>query len=226
MKPIRKQYIELIQACWLYARDKRPMQVAIYVLFLCANICFMAQPYIIGKLINVLQAGGESIIHDVIFWLALYVAAMFAFWMFHGPGRVIERKLAFHLQRNFYIHFYDLIARLPIRWHQDHHSGNILHRVQKARTGLFEFAQRQFLFFETLVRALVVFIALAFLDWQVSLVLFDVTVIMLVLMSYFDRLLIARIHAVNEGEHVFSAGLFDFISNIYGSCLVKRFIAA
>lgn len=210
-----RQYARLIGSCWRFSGGQRHRMVAIYILFLLANICFMFQPWLIGELVNALQAGGDGLLGQTVFWLGLYVGSMFMFWVFHGPSRVIERKLAFYIRRNFNVHYYETVTRLPVRWHQDHHSGNTINRINKASQALFDFAGKQFLFFETFVRAAFVFIALAFVDWHVSLALFTFTVGMFFILNRFDRVIMKKIHAVNEGEHVFSSYKFDFISNIY-----------
>lgn len=215
MPPIGKQYWHLIKTSWEFCGPRRKYMVLIYVLFFLANVAFMFQPWLIGKLINTLQTGGDDLLSQTVWWLGLYVASMFAFWLFHGPARVIERKLGFFIKRNFNLKFYDILSRMPFSWHHKNHSGNTINRINKSAEALYSFSDRQFLYIEVIVRMAAVFIALALIDWRVSLALFFFTMGLFLVVNRFDRVIMRKIHQVNEGEHIFSSYKFDFISNIY-----------
>ena len=53
-------------------------------------------------------------------------------WVFHGTARVLERQLAFNLSRNFMQELYHQTLHLPVKWHQDNHSGATINRIRKA----------------------------------------------------------------------------------------------
>ena len=74
------------------------------------------------------------------------------FWLFHGPARVVERKVALKIQQAFRLNLYEQFTHLPLKWHQDHHSGNIITRVNRASTALHRFAEDQFIYIETIVK--------------------------------------------------------------------------
>lgn len=215
MPPITRQYWHMIRTSWEYAGHRKKQMILIYVLFMLANIAFMFQPWLIGQLINTLQSGGDDILSQTVFWLGLYVGSMFAFWMFHGPARVIERKLSFFIKRNFNLRFYEMLTRLPFNWHHKNHSGNTINRINKSADALYRFSGTQFLYIEVIVRLGAVFFALALIDWRVSIALFLFTTGLFFIVNRFDRVIMRKIHAVNEGEHIFSSYKFDFISNIY-----------
>lgn len=212
---IRKQYLALIKACWRFSGKYKKRLFLIYGLFLIANICLMFQPWLIGELINTLQKGGDNLIEKTLFWLGMYVISMALFWFFHGPSRIIERKLAFYIKRNFNLHYYNIVSRMSVRWHKDHHSGNTINRINKASQAIFDFAGSQFQYAELFVRSCAIFIALALVDIYVCIAVFIYTFLMVIILNRFDKFIMKKIHAVNEKEHVFSAYKFDFISNIY-----------
>src|SRR5438270_8046165 len=171
------QYALLVRSCCLHCRERQTLMLLMYVLFFFANLAYMTQPWVVGQLIDGLHKGGPEVLRQSCFWLALYVGSMVAFWVFQGPGRVVERNLALHIRTNFNLHYYDIISRLPLRWHQDRHSGSTVNRIQKAATALFEFAGNQFLFLETILRCIFVFVAIAFVDWRVSVALLVGTIL-------------------------------------------------
>ncbi|MBL1147564.1 MAG: ABC transporter ATP-binding protein [Pseudomonadota bacterium] len=211
---ILAQYWRLISGCWTYAGDERKRVVQYYVMFILANAIFMTQPYVLGELINALQAGGDEILKQSLFWLTLYVLGTFGFWLFHGPGRCIERMTAYTIKKNFNLKFYDYITRLPLHWHHDHHSGATINRVNKAANALSGFAETQFIYLQSIVRFTGVFVGLAFIDVYVSLALFVISCLIFYLLTYFDKIIMRLNHRINEREHVFSAALFDYVSNI------------
>ncbi len=215
MPPIVSQYWHMIKATWDYCGNRKKQMILIYILFALANVAFMFQPWLIGKLINTLQTGGDDLLRQTAFWLGLYVGSMLVFWIFHGPARVIERKLSFFIKRNFNLKFYDILTRMPFSWHHKNHSGNTINRINKSAESLYSFSDRQFLYIEIIVRMGAVFIALALIDWRVSVALFVFTIGLFFILNKFDRIIMRKIHTVNEGEHIFSSFKFDFISNIY-----------
>ncbi len=211
---IVKQYWRLVSGCWHYAGDQKYRIVQFYVLFIIGNAIFMTQPYILGELINVLQRGGEDILSGTVYWLTLYVLTTLGFWIFHGPGRVIERDTSYIIKKNFNLKFYDRITRLPLHWHHDHHSGGTINRVNKAANALSGFAETQFIYLQSVVRFVGVFIGLAFIDIYVSAALFAMSLLIFLVLTYFDKIIMRLTHRINEREHIFSAALFDYIGNI------------
>lgn len=211
---ILTQYWRLISGCWSYAGDEKKRVVQYYVMFILANAIFMTQPYVLGELINALQKGGDKILEQSFFWLTLYVLGTFGFWIFHGPGRCIERMTSYTIKKNFNLKFYDYITRLPLHWHHDHHSGATINRVNKAAGALAGFAETQFIYLQSIVRFSGVFIGLAFIDIYVSLALFVISCLIFYLLTYFDKIIMRLNHRINEREHHFSAALFDYVSNI------------
>src|SRR5258708_37230871 len=73
-------------------------------------------------------------------------------WCFHGPARIMERTLDFHLSRNFLQEKYHQVLHLPVKWHQDHHSGATINRVRKAYEALREFFDRGFMYIYALTK--------------------------------------------------------------------------
>ena len=208
------QYKRLLSGTWKYAGDDRKRIVQFFSMFIVANVIFMTQPYVLGELINTLQEGGDNLKQETMKWLLYYVAGTVFFWVFHGPARVIERDVAYTVQKSFNMHFYRQLTRLPLHWHHDHHSGSTINRINKASGAITGFSESQFVYLQSIVRFVCVFVALALVDIYVSLALFVISCSIFYMLTKFDVVIMRLNHIINEKSHKFSAFLYDFVGNI------------
>src|SRR5689334_977924 len=117
---MRNPYISLLATAWKYARFEKKKFVLIYFLFVMSNIVIACTPLFYGWFVNELQAKGAEVLQIGWIYIAIFLGCRLLEWSFHGPGRVLERKLAFSLSRNFMEEYCHKILHLPISWHQDH----------------------------------------------------------------------------------------------------------
>jgi len=204
----------LFKRTWEYAGPVRPRLVLIYALYLTANIIMAFQPVTLAQIINTAQKGGPDAFRNALLWSAAYGAITFAFWSLHGPARVIERRTAFLIYRNFVTCLYRKVTEMPLRWHQDHHSGSTINRVNKAGRALFGFGSSQFVILQTAVRFSVSLCVLLWLSWWVALVSFLVSALIAYVIRRFDKVLIPLVIKNNERDHHLNAALYDYIGNI------------
>lgn len=207
-------YLSLIRTVWQYGKRWRKAIVINYLAFIIAQAVLSLSPYSFGRAIDVLQHFKPERLNEVIFWLALNVIVLLLFWMFHGPARILERKVALKIQQSFRLDFYQNMTRLPLKWHQNHHSGNIITRINRASTSLYRFAENQFIYIETIVKFLT---SMAFLLWisiPVGLMSVFLSVTLLATILLFDRKLIPLYDGENEIENHVGAVIFDYISNM------------
>src|SRR4051812_25117235 len=93
-------YWRLWQQAWICADSKdRRMIITYHLLYIVSVSIQLLQPYLLGKLVNALQNGGPDLFHQALVLLILIVLATFGNWAFHGPGRIMERRVA----KNIYI---------------------------------------------------------------------------------------------------------------------------
>ena len=155
-------YLHLIYTVWRNGRPWHRSIVGYYLAFIVGQGCMSLSPYAFGRTIDLLQTFTPEKIWSVIFWLLFGVVLVPIFWLFHGPARVVERKVALKIQQTFRLNLYEQLTHLPLKWHQDHHSGNIITRVNRASTALHSFAEDQFIYIETIVKFI---ISIGFLMW-------------------------------------------------------------
>jgi ATP-binding cassette subfamily B protein len=207
-------YISLLSTAWKYARRERKKYLLVYFMFFCANAVWSLNPLLFGWFIGRLQLDRNHVLRYTLLYIAGYIGIKFTQWCFHGPARIMERTLAFHLSRNFLQEKYHQILHLPVRWQQDHHSGATINRVRKAYESLRDFFDRGFMYVYGLskflfsITAILIFSPL-YGGLAICLGAFTVFTI-----RSFDKPFVKALEEVNEKEHIVSATLFDSLSNI------------
>lgn len=211
---MQNPYLSLLRTAWKYARRQRKRFILIYSMFLVANIVVAMNPLFYGWFINGLQKKGVEALHTAWIYVAGFLALRLMEWMFHGPARVMERQLAFHISRNFLDEFYHKVLHLPVQWHQENHSGSTVSRLRKAYEALRDFFQNGFIYLYSSGKFIfslsaMLYFAPLFGAIGVALGLFTVLIII-----RFDKPFITTLREVNEREHQVSSTLFDSLSNI------------
>lgn len=209
-------FLALASALWRYAGSRRPLVVLYALMFVTANVIWLFEPYLIGKLLNELQlaavSGASS--RDIITYLALIVLLSCGFWFFHGPARYLERMIAFEIRVAFKQHLFSTVTSLPLQWQKTHHSGQTINRIGKATNSLFDFSQNGYQLIEMVVRPLGALVALTLILPMATALTMGAMVFSCVLVFFFDRVLLPLYVKVNEKEHRVASVLHDYITNI------------
>jgi len=211
---MKNPYLSLLGTAWKYARSERKRFLLVYGMFFCANVVIAINPLVYGWFIDSLQKDSQHILSHAWMYVGAFFVLRFLEWCFHGPARVMERKLAFNISRNFLAELFHQVLRLPIHWHQDNHSGATINRVRKGYEALKDFFQNGFIILHAFGKFFFSFIAMLYfspLFGSVAVVIgaFTIWVIM-----QFDKPYIKSIKEINEKEHIVSSNLFDSLSNI------------
>ncbi|HEV3326895.1 MAG TPA: ABC transporter ATP-binding protein [Puia sp.] len=207
-------YISLLQTAWHYARQERKKYVLVYLMFFTANASISLLPILYGWFIGKLQQDRKDVLHYALLFAGGYVGITFVQWCFHGPARIMERSLAFHLSRNFLQEKYHQVLHLPVKWHQDNHSGATINRVRKAYEALREFFDRGFMYVYALTKFVFSVVAMLYFSPLFGSLAVCLGIFTVFIIRSFDRPFVKALDEVNEGEHIVSATLFDSLSNI------------
>lgn len=207
-------YFDLIKAVWSHGKPWRGAIVVYYSAYIIAQLFLSLSPYAFGRTIGVLQHFTPNRLYEVIFWLAVSVLVLLLFWVFHGPARVKEREVALKIQQALRTQLYDQLTQLPLKWHQEHHSGNIISRVNRAANALFRFAGDQFIYVETIIKFIASSLFLLWISLPVGLISLVSCAIAIATVLLFDRKLIPLYDTQNEIDNHVNAVLFDYISNM------------
>lgn len=211
---MKNPYFSLIATVWRYGVPWRRTIIGYYVALMLAQAFLGVNPYAFGRTIDVLQNFAPGRLNEVIFWLVIGVVLPLLFWLFHGPTRVVERQVALKIQQAFRLKLYEQLTQLPLKWHQDHHSGNIISRANRSATALYRFSESQFIYIQSIVKFLT---SIGFLLWisiPIGVISFISSLVVMFTVILFDRKLIPLYDAQNEIENHVGAVFFDYISNM------------
>ncbi len=219
MQPIQRSlfsnpYLSLLRTAWVYARGEQKRYLLVYGMFIISNLISALKPIIWGLFINELQKQGIAVLHSTWMYVLAYLAIHLAEWLFHGVARVMERKLAFHLSRNFLQELYHKALHLPVRWHQDHHSGATINRIRMAYEALKEFFDTGFMYVHALAKFVFSFAAMIYFSPLFGSIAVGIGIFIVLIIFKFDKPFIAAQKEVNEKQHIVSSTLFDSLSNI------------
>ena len=207
-------YISLLGTAWRYARSERKKYVLVYAMFICANLTYSLNPILFGWFIGKIQRDTSHILHYAGLYIAGYISIKFVQWCFHGPARIMERTLAFHLSRNFLQEKYHQVLHLPVKWQQDHHSGATINRIRKAYEALREFFDRGFMYVYAFSKFFVSVIAMLYFSPLYGGIAVGMGLFTIFVIRTFDKPFVKALEEVNEKEHIVSSTLFDSLSNI------------
>lgn len=211
---LKNPYISLLQTAWVYAREKKRNYLITYSMFVISNLIHALEPILWGVFINQVQTEGMNVLRHTWWYVGAYFLIWLGDWIFHGFARVEERKLAFHLSRNFLEELYHKAIHLPVKWHQDNHSGVTINRIRKAYEALKSFFDTGMRYIHAIMKFAISFIAMIYFSPLFGSIALLIGIGVVFIIFTFDKPFIAATKEVNEREHVVSSTLFDSLSNI------------
>ena len=211
----------LYRALWRFAPGKRHLIFVSTALLMLAEVSRLAIPWLAGQAINTIQQSGADGLPRAGWLMAAVFGVSVAAWCLHGPGRFIERSVAVRVRETLSDTLFRRLVALPLAWHEVHHSGETLHRVDRTTQALTSFAQNQFVYLQNLVSLIGPVVALTLLSWQTGLAAACGYAMIGLVILRFDAAMMRLADAENRGERRYSAGLIDYLGNI-GTVLALR----
>jgi len=210
-------FLNLLKAEWKYAGDKRKYVVLLGVLFLVAGVVSMFGPLVIGLVFNSIQ--GSSIenfnVEKIVKLIFVLLVIDVVFWIFHGTGRVIERRVGFQAHRNFVNIKLGNILSLPLKWHKDNHSGDTIDKLNRSAAAVDGFASHTtYQISYSIIKVIFSLIVLSYFDLRIAGLAFLFSVFVIFSISKFDKRLHKQYKELNEYDNKVSAGIYDYIGNI------------
>lgn len=211
-----RAFLTMFSALWTYAAGRRRIVVTYILFFVASNILWLLTPYIVGQILNnVQQASAHADSFRTIILLLLSLVFIEALsWFFHGPARVMERYMAFHVRAEFKKHLFGIVTSLPMQWHKQHHSGRTINRLSKATNALFRFTENGFQMIEMIIRPIGALVALLVLMPVAALIAVVMMGMSFGIIYLFDRALFPLYGRINDKEHSVASVLHDYITNI------------
>jgi ABC-type multidrug transport system fused ATPase/permease subunit len=217
----------LLYRGWQYADRFRPLMVLYLIFFVVAQVVALAEPYVIGRILNSVQAvasktgNTDKLWSEVSLNLWLFFWIQFVFWLFHGPGRVIERYVAYHIKTNYKQHLFNVVTALPLQWHRQHHSGESIDKINRATNSLATYFDCSFEVSYMIMRLVGSLIALFWFMPYSGAVAIATTVVCFANVYLWDKYLEGQYGELNSFENKVASAVHDYVSNI-GSVITLR----
>ena len=207
-------YLYMLKQLWYYAREERWKIAAYYLLHAVSISGDLGKPYAFAMIVNALQANRPTLMQEVLHWLSFYVLCFFTFEVCHRAARYIELPVAFRCRRRFVDAVYDRLQSMPLIWHTEHHSGNLIDRTNIAANALHGFGTAQMNYVAVIMKIW----GPAIILWQISPEVSVAAVATGVLMVVVSRKLYNRIVPLYRKQietfHDFAACFLDYMSNV------------
>ena len=209
----------LTKTAWRYAGPERPKMVIYGALSAIALAISLFEPLIIGRVMNSVQrvatsGNTDGFLRELAYSLAAYFGIGVVFWFFHGPSRVMERRTAFIIRRNFQMALFKIVTNLPLKWHRDTHSGATIDRITKATSALSDFCDGSFETIHMFVRFIGCLAILSVYMPVAGGVLIAATVAIISMVLLFDKVLVWTYEEINARYHHVAEAIHDYITNI------------
>ena len=208
--------VYLVRKTWQYSKGNRHMFLLYVFMFIIANSITFLEPLIVAKILDIVQEEGltQASFHSLLWYSFAIVLMYLGFWAFHGPARVIEKKNAFIAAANFKKFLMDGTMELPLDWHNEHHSGDTIDKIEKSTQALKEFASVSYEVIEFVVRFVSSYIALAYFNLHSSYLVLLIVIITATMIIRFDKVLSGYYTQLYKIDNSISAKVYDSISNI------------
>ncbi|TFW03253.1 ABC transporter ATP-binding protein [Oxalobacteraceae bacterium OM1] len=199
---------------WRHAEGVRLRLVMCLSMLAGAAVLELLPPWLASKAIDTLQRNGPGAFGKAAGYVVAVLAASVLAWGLHGPGRVMERNIALHIRRRFADALYAKLMRLPMSWHDQHHSGEVQQRIGQSAFALFNFAQNQFTYLKSSVYFIGAVAALILFSPGLGLVALVGYLAVAGVMLHFDRRIMQQAKIENAAERRYQAKLLDFLGNV------------
>jgi ATP-binding cassette, subfamily B, bacterial len=203
---------------WTYSVGTHGRVIVYCVLSAVATVIWTLQPMVIGKLLNTLQTSGGITDANVltICWLIFgLIAVNFFYWACHGPSRIIEQENAHHVLQQYRSHIMRGILNLPIAWHSDRDSGNVLDRVTKATSSTLSFAAHTFQNIGFVTQMVVTAVILGYYSISIALITLGLIFLSFFITYQFDLRIVDFLSALQLKENKLSAKITDTLTNMF-----------
>jgi ATP-binding cassette, subfamily B, bacterial len=205
---------KLYATLWRHAEGRRHHVVLFVVLLVVAQVVRLSIPWFFGEAVNALQAHGMEGIRQARNDLLLMLAAVGIAWTMHGPARILERFTALVVRERFADALHVKALALPVRWHEQHHSGETLHRMTRATASLASFAQSQFIYLQNTVSILGPIAALCLISRATGAAALAGYAAIGWFVVRIDALMVQLVREENRAERRYNSALVDCLGNI------------
>ena len=200
---------------WAFGKGRRTAIIASMVMSVGAMAAWLSIPLVLARFFQAAQDAAESgDVSRCAMLLALTVGLGIVGWLFHGPARVTEMISAFTVRRNIQLDLLAKTTRLPLSWHQGHHSGETIDQVSRAASALADFTDTATLVLQIFARFIGAVVMMSvFMPKAGAIIVVNAGLVVVVVMV-FDRHLVPLYEEGNKVLNKVASKVQDYLTNI------------
>jgi len=210
--------IYLIRKMWEFSKGNRPRVVLYFLMSVGSNAISLCGPLIVAKLVNNIQQNSGVINEGNVFSLLgilwLFLLLTLGTWSLHGPSRVMEMVNGFKVRANYKKYLLDRTITLPLKWHGEHHSGDLIDKMSKGTIALGDFSEDTFEIIRMAARLVGCYAILTYFNMHSAYIVLIMTLIAGMIVIKFDKILVRQYHELNRTENKIAESIADTINNI------------
>jgi len=184
------------------------------ILIVIAETIDLATPYAIGQIINLLQLKGQAGVSPAFWWVYVIAFVRIFSILLNNIGLIINKKLSRIVSHTFLKDFYRKSQSLPLLWHQNHHSGDLVSRLNKANNAIGSFVDAP----NNLIWIFISFFGPAFILLKtvpfIGFIVIIISCVTLAIAAFFDKKIKYYGKISNDIFHKVTATLNDYLGNI------------
>lgn len=204
----------LYRELWRFAAGRRSTLMWAVLLLIGSQGFKLAVPALAGTALNTLQAQGLAGLSQAAQMVALVFLATLASWLMHGPGRILERNVALVVRQRVSTDLMERLYAAPLAWHETQHGVETAHRVQQTTRALYDFAQSQFIYLQSVVRLVGPVVALWLISPWVGVVAVVGYLVLAAIIVAFDKVMMRLTREENAADREYWASLSDGLVNV------------
>ena len=204
----------LYRELWRFAAGRRSALMWAVLLLIGSQGFKLAVPALAGTALNTLQAQGLAGLSQAAQMVALVFLATLASWLMHGPGRILERNVALVVRQRVSTDLMERLYAAPLAWHETQHGVETAHRVQQTTRALYDFAQSQFIYLQSVVRLVGPVVALWLISPWVGVVAVVGYLVLAAIIVAFDKVMMRLAREENAADREYWASLSDGLVNV------------
>jgi len=213
----------LYSKLWTYSKGNHKKIILYMLLSIIAHAVLIISPLLISQILNLIQTTGitESNIYIIFGLLLMYFVIDAVSWVFHWPSRIIERENAFFVRAQYKAFLMKSIAKLPVEWHSNNHSGDINDKIDKSSNALFLFSSNTFMIIGPILSFILSITMLLIIYPLSAIVIIPLFIIAIIISLKFDKILIKQYDYLNHSENHVAEKIIDALTNIFTVIILR-----
>ncbi|MES3004662.1 MAG: ABC transporter ATP-binding protein [Patescibacteria group bacterium] len=210
----KNAFTYLFGRMWKFSEGNRKKVVLYLVLSVMSELVnTFWSPLVMAAIMNILVTEGANL-EKIIPIMLLLPLGSFLSWSFHGPSRYLEEVNAFLARANYRKYQLQGVMDMPLKWHNEHHTGDTVDKLEKGASSIYEFSSESFQFVKPLVKLIGCFAAVTYFSNVSAFIVVAIMIIGILVTVKIDNFCGSIIRYISKQENILSESVHDTINNI------------